>query len=89
MKRLWTKYVDFVTTQFINHPYQRAALAVIFVLWAALYFNSHHADHVLGYFMIFAVIFIIYFLARAVDTLRVEDTVQQPDELVGMHINQK
>ena len=92
MERLRTKLVDRITTQFINHPYPRAAWAVLYGGWAALWFNPHHADladHVLGYCMIFMVIFHIYFLARAVDTLRVEDTVPQPDDLVGMHLNQK
>ncbi len=37
----------------------------------------------------FMVIFNIYFLARAVDTLHVEDTVPLPDQLVGLHLNQK
>jgi hypothetical protein len=92
MKRLWAKCVDRITTGFINQPYLRAAWAVLYGLWGALYFNRHHtdfADHALGYFMIVMVIFHIYFLARAVDTLRVEDTVPQPDKLVGMHLDQK
>jgi hypothetical protein len=92
MKRPSTKVVDRITTGFINQPYLRAAMIVMYGLLAALWFNPHHADladHILGYCMIFMVIFHIYFLARAVDTLRVEDTVPQPDDLVGMHLNQK
>ena len=92
MKRPSTKLVDRITTGYINQPYLRAAMTVIYGLWAALFFNPHHADltdHILGYFFLFMVIFNIYFLARAVDTLHVEDTVRQPDELVGLNLNQK
>ena len=92
MKRPSIKLVDRITTHFINHPYQRAATTVIWGLWAVMIFSWHHTslvDPVLGYCMIIMVIFNIYFLARAVDTLRVEDTVPQPDELVGMHLDQK
>jgi hypothetical protein len=92
MKRLWKKNVDRITTQFINHPYERAALAVMFGVMAIPYLSRHDsnlADHVLGYCLIFSVIFHIYFLARAIDTLRVEDTVPHADELVGLHLNQK
>ena len=92
MMRPSAKLVDLITTGFINQPYPRAAMAVMCGLLAPLYLRPHHNDlsyHVLGYCFLFMVIFNIYFLARAVDTLRVEDTVPQPDELVGMHLDQK
>ena len=92
MKRPSTKYVDRITTGYINQPYLRAAMAAMCGLMASLFLGPHYADlasHILGYCFIFMVIFHIYFLARAIDTLHVEDKVPQPDELVGMHLNQK
>ena len=92
MKQPRTKYVDRITTGFINQPYLRAAMAVMSGLLASLFLGPHYTDlasHILGYCSIFLVMFHLYFLARAVDTLRVEDTVHQPDELVGMHLDQK
>jgi hypothetical protein len=92
MKQPRTKLVDRITTGFIHQPYPRAAMAVMCGLLASLYLRPHHNDVaylVLGYCFLFMAGFNIYFLARAVDTLRVEDTVPQPDELVGMHLDQK
>jgi len=92
MKQPRTKYVDRITTGFVNQPYLRAAMTVMYGLLATTYLRPHHNDlasHVLGYFFMLMVMFNLYFLARAVDTLRVEDTVPQPDQLVGMHLDQK
>jgi hypothetical protein len=92
MKQPRTKYVDRITTGYINQPYLRAAMAVMSGLLASLFLGPHYTDlasHILGYCFIFLVMFHLYFLARAVDTLHVEDKVPQPDELVGMHLDQK
>jgi len=92
MKRPSTKCVDRITTGYINQPYLRAAMAAMCGLMASLFLGPHYADlasHILGYCFIFMVIFHLYFLARAIDTLQVEDTVPQPDQLVGMHLDQK
>jgi hypothetical protein len=92
MKRPSTKLVDRITILFINHPYERAVVTVISGLWAVMIFSWHddvHAEHFAGYFMILFTAVNVYFLARAIDTLRVEDTVPQPDQLVGLHLDQK
>jgi hypothetical protein len=92
MKQPRTKLVDRITAAFINQPYLRAAMTVMFGLLASLYIRPHDADiayRILGYCFLFMVIFNLYFLARAVDPLHVEDKVPRPDELVGMHLEQK
>ena len=92
MKRLWKKFIDRMTTSCIKMPYQCAINGVICGLFAAMFFSwrdTDLADRVVGYFMLFMWAVYSYFLARAVDTLRVEDTVPQPDQLVGMHLDQK
>jgi len=92
MKRLWTKYLDRITTIFINQPYMYALLAVMFGLFSRPYLSRHDtdlADPVLGYSMLFMAVFFILFLARAVDKLRDGDSVSRADDLDGLHLKQK
>ena len=89
MKQPRTKYVDRITTGFINQPYLRAAMIVMCGLLAGTWRDHSLVGYVLLFGFLFMALVHIYFLARAVDTLRVEDTVPQPDQLVGMHLDQK
>jgi hypothetical protein len=89
MKRFWTKYVDRITTGFINQPYPCAAMTVMSGLLAVTWRDHSLVGYVLRFGFLFMALVHIYFLARAVDTLRVVDTVPQPDDLVGLRLNQK
>jgi hypothetical protein len=92
MERFWKKLIDRMTTNCIKIPYHFAFNGVMTGLFAAMFFSWHNADRVdklLGYFMLFMWAVYSYFLARAVDRLRDADPVSQPDQLVGLHLDQK
>jgi hypothetical protein len=89
MKRFWKKIIDNATNSTIKQPYLKASMGVLFGLMAGTWRDNSLVGYVLRFGFLFMVFVHIYFLARAVDTLRVEDTVPQPDELVGMRLNQK
>jgi hypothetical protein len=89
MMRLWKKIVHNATSLTIQQPYLSAATVVLFALMAGMWRDHGLAGYVFRFGFLFMAFVRIYFLARAVDTLRVEDTVPQPDALVGMHLNQK
>jgi hypothetical protein len=56
MKRLWTKNVDSITTNFINYPYVYAFLAVMLGFLAGVCFPRHDnslVDNFLRFCLIF------------------------------------
>jgi hypothetical protein len=92
MKRLWTKNVDSITTNFINYPYVYAFLAVMLGFLAGVCFPRHDnslVDNFLRFCLIFLAAGNCYFLARTVCRLRDGDSVSQRDDLLGMHLDQE
>jgi hypothetical protein len=84
MRRLWKKYIDHITANFIKHPYMYASLAVMFGFMAGTNSWPHPTgyERFLGFSQIFLSALYIYFLARAVCRLRDSDRGSQSDPLV-------
>jgi hypothetical protein len=72
MKRLWKKYLDHITANFIKYTYMYGSLAVMLGFMAGANFWPHHTgfQRFLGFQAMFLSALYIHFLARAVCKLR-------------------